>query len=1099
LDDPNTKVVRGETYLNLRPDRVAMQDATAQMAVLQFISSGLPRTQVPSTMHCDHLIVARDGSKADTERAKETNREVYDFLASAGAKYGIGFWKPGSGIIHQIVLENYAFPGGLMIGSDSHTVNAGGLGMAAIGVGGADVVDVMAGLPWELKAPKVIGVRLTGQMTGWTSPKDVILKVAGMLTVSGGTGAIIEYFGPGVESFSCTGMGTICNMGAEIGATTSIFPYNSRMGAYLRATKRADIARVADSFAPNLKADDGAEYDQVLEINLSTLEPHINGPFTPDLATPLSKFADAVRKNNWPDKLEVGLIGSCTNSSYEDMARSASVAKQALAKGVKAKSLFTITPGSEQVRATIARDGQMATLEAVGGQVLANACGPCIAVGTPVAAAGPAGTSMPIESVAAGTFLFAKSADDASLDAGVVRQTSALLDQGVKDCVTLTLEDGRTLTCTPDHRIWTQRGWVHAEDLRLKGGDRVCVAPMTPSLAPRADEAGFVASFGAAEFTYALNQAEQRRRALALSALLGHMLASGQQSSLAVSGAFDRDAMLRDLELVLGEQCAVESNGQAWLIRLPARLTAALASLGGSAQQVPAMFEAAGCPRALKQAFLRGVFGAAGEADELCSYSAVCQPESVEATSAYMRSIARMLAEVGVAMDGFSVEQREVRKSQAGPHQRIVRLVLPTSTTFESLVGFGYNVLAELKLTAAGVYWRLVEQAPRESVVASMKRAWAAVELPTLAVPLRSYGSAAGVPSFAATMEQIGASGLFSDAAAAVAEHFPTLWLQVRERRDAGQVHVFDLSVPKNTSFVANGVVVHNCIGQWDRHDVAKGAKNSIITSYNRNFTGRNDANPNTHSFVASPDIVTAMVLGGRLTFNPLVDELTAADGSKFKLKPPTGDELPARGFDAGENTFQDSPADGSGIKVVVDPKSDRLQLLEPFKAWDGKDLGDLPVLIKVKGKCTTDHISMAGPWLKYRGHLQNISNNMLIGAINAENGKANEVQNQTTGKWDTVPATAQAYRDAGRGWVVVGDSNYGEGSSREHAALEPRFLGGRAIIVRSFARIHETNLKKQGIIPLTFATPADYDRITGKDRVSLIGLKSARSRRASR
>jgi aconitate hydratase len=651
-------VVRGETYLNLRPDRVAMQDATAQMAVLQFISSGLPRTLVPSTIHCDHLIVARDGSKADTDRAKDVNREVYDFLASAGAKYGIGFWKPGSGIIHQILLENYAFPGGLMIGSDSHTPNAGGLGMVAIGVGGADVVDVMAGLPWELKAPKVIGVRLTGQMSGWTSPKDVILNVAGKLTVSGGTGAIIEYFGPGVDSFSATGQGTICNMGAEIGATTSIFPYNPRMAAYLKATKRADIAKLADGFAVNLKADEGAEYDQVIEINLSTLEPHVNGPFTPDLATPLSQFAAAVKKNNWPDKLEVGLIGSCTNSSYEDMSRSASIAKQATAKGVKAKSLFTITPGSEQVRATIARDGQMAALEAVGGQVLANACGPCI--------------------------------------------------------------------------------------------------------------------------------------------------------------------------------------------------------------------------------------------------------------------------------------------------------------------------------------------------------------------------------------------------------------------------------------------------GQWDRHDVKAGTKNSIITSYNRNFTARNDSNPNTHAFVASPDIVTALVLAGRLSFNPLVDELTAADGSKFKLAPPKGDELPARGFDAGEDTFQKAPADGSKVKVAVDPKSDRLQLLEPFKPWDGSDLVSLPVLIKVKGKCTTDHISAAGPWLKYRGHLQNISNNMLIGAINAENGKANEVQNQKTGKWGTVPATAQAYRDAGHGWVVVGDSNYGEGSSREHAALEPRFLGGRAIIVRSFARIHETNLKKQGVLPLTFAAPADYDRISGTDSISLLNLSAS-------
>mmetsp|Transcript_8128 Transcript_8128/g.14013 ORF Transcript_8128/g.14013 Transcript_8128/m.14013 type:complete len:781 (+) Transcript_8128:39-2381(+) len=655
LDNPDTKVKRGETYLDLRPDRVAMQDATAQMAMLQFISSGLPQTAVPSTIHCDHLIQAKVGGVEDLKRSKDENKEVFDFLASAGAKYGIGFWKPGSGIIHQIILENYAFPGGLMIGTDSHTPNAGGLGMVAIGVGGADAVDVMAGLPWELKAPKVIGVRLTGELNGWASPKDIILKVAGILTVSGGTGAIIEYFGQGVKSLSATGMGTICNMGAEIGATTSLFPYNERQAEYLRATKREGIASLADSFADNLQPDEGCEYDQVIDINLSELEPHVNGPFTPDLATPISAFAKTAKENDWPDKLEVGLIGSCTNSSYEDMSRAASIAQQALDKGDKAKSLFTITPGSEQVRATITRDGIASPLEKIGGMVLANACGPCI--------------------------------------------------------------------------------------------------------------------------------------------------------------------------------------------------------------------------------------------------------------------------------------------------------------------------------------------------------------------------------------------------------------------------------------------------GQWDRQDVPKNAKNSIITSYNRNFTGRNDANPNTHAFVASPELVTAMVLAGRLSFNPLTDSLTAPDGSSYKLEPPSGDRLPSKGFDAGEDTFQAPPADRNGLEVKVDPSSDRLQLLEPFAPWDGKDYTGLPVLIKAKGKCTTDHISMAGPWLKYRGHLENISNNMLIGATNAENGEMNNVQNQKTGEWGPVPQIAQQYRDNGLGWVVIGDKNYGEGSSREHAALEPRFLGARAIIVKSFARIHETNLKKQGLLPLTFANEADYDRISGNDQVAIVGL----------
>ena len=657
LDDPSTakSIQRGSTYLRLRPDRVAMQDATAQMAVLQFISSGLPQTAVPSTIHCDHLIEARDGSSADLSRAKDTNKEVYDFLSSAGAKYGIGFWHPGSGIIHQIVLENYAFPGGLMIGTDSHTPNAGGLGMAAIGVGGADAVDVMADIPWELKAPKYIGVELTGKLSGWASPKDVILKLAGILTVKGGTGAIVEYFGPGVESLSCTGMGTICNMGAEIGATTSLFPYNHRMAAYLKSTGRESIAGAADAFAADLRADPNASYDEVIKIDLSTLEPHINGPFTPDLAHPLGKFADAVRQSQWPQKLSVGLIGSCTNSSYEDMTRSISLVKQALDHGLKSASGFTVTPGSEQIRATIERDGLLSLFQKFGANTLANACGPCI--------------------------------------------------------------------------------------------------------------------------------------------------------------------------------------------------------------------------------------------------------------------------------------------------------------------------------------------------------------------------------------------------------------------------------------------------GQWSRQDVPKGTANSIITSYNRNFAQRNDGNIKTHAFVASPEIVTALSIAGDLTFNPLVDELVGADGKKFKLQPPSGDELPPRGFDAGENTYQPPPADKSGLDVKVDPKSDRLQLLAPFKPFSGQDYADIPILIKAVGKCTTDHISMAGPWLKYRGHLQNISNNMLIGAINAENGEPNNVRNVFTNARGPPPEIAIQYRDSGKPWVVIGDSNYGEGSSREHAALEPRFLGGVAIIVRSFARIHETNLKKQGVLPLTFANPADYDKIEPSDLISLHGL----------
>ena len=654
LDDPHGQdIERGLSYLKLRPDRVACQDATAQMAILQFMSAGMPSVLTPTTVHCDHLIEAQIGGEKDLARANEINKEVYDFLASATAKYNIGFWKPGSGIIHQIVLENYAFPGGLMIGTDSHTPNAGGLAMAAIGVGGADAVDVMAGLPWELKAPKVIGVRLTGQMSGWTSPKDIILKVAGLLTVKGGTGAIIEYHGPGVDSLSCTGMGTICNMGAEIGATTSMFPFNDRMYDYLKATKRQHIGDFSREYAAQLREDEGVEYDQLIEINLSELEPHINGPFTPDLATPISQFKEAVAVNKWPEELKVGLIGSCTNSSYEDMSRAASIARDALDHGVKSKSAFTITPGSEQIRATIERDGQLQTLEEYGGVILANACGPCI--------------------------------------------------------------------------------------------------------------------------------------------------------------------------------------------------------------------------------------------------------------------------------------------------------------------------------------------------------------------------------------------------------------------------------------------------GQWDRQDVKKGEPNSIISSYNRNFTGRNDANPATHAFVASPDLVVAMTVAGTLNFNPLTDTVKDKDGKEFKLKPPTGDGLPNQGYDPGRDTYQAPPADRASIEVAVSPSSDRLQVLGGFAAWDGKDATDIPILIKCQGKTTTDHISMAGPWLKYRGHLDNISNNMLIGAINEENGEANKVKNAFTGKYDAVPATARDYKARGIQWVVIGDWNYGEGSSREHAALEPRHLGGLAVITRSFARIHETNLKKQGMLPLTFSEPADYDKIKPDDKVDLL------------
>jgi aconitate hydratase len=658
LDDAKQQdIVRGKSYLRLRPDRVACQDATAQMALLQFMSAGLPTVAVPTTVHCDHLIEAQKGGDRDLPRAADQNKEVYDFLATCSAKYGIGFWKPGSGIIHQIILENYAFPGGLMIGTDSHTPNAGGLGMIAVGVGGADAVDVMANIPWELKCPKVIGVKLTGKLSGWTSAKDVILKVAGILTVKGGTGAIVEYFGPGVDSLSCTGMATICNMGAEIGATTSVLPFNHRMADYLNATKREGIAKLATQHRQHLVADEGAKYDQIIEINLDKLEPHINGPFTPDLATPISNLKDVAGKAGWPMEIKSSLIGSCTNSSYEDMSRSADLAQQALDAGLKAKSQYYITPGSEQIRATIARNGQMEVLTKAGGVVLANACGPCI--------------------------------------------------------------------------------------------------------------------------------------------------------------------------------------------------------------------------------------------------------------------------------------------------------------------------------------------------------------------------------------------------------------------------------------------------GQWDRSDVKKGEKNTIVTSYNRNFTGRNDGNPATHCFVTSPELVTAMAFGGSLGFNPLKDSIKTPSGKEFKFRAPQGAELPARGYDPGMNTYQAPPKDRSNVKVVVDPKSNRLELLTPFEKFNGKDPKNMPVLIKVKGKCTTDHISAAGPWLKYRGHLDNISNNMLIGAINIENNTANKVKNQNTGEFAAVPAVARDYKAKGIKWVVVGDENYGEGSSREHAALEVRHLGGCAVIVKSFARIHETNLKKQGMLPLTFVNPQDYEKIQPQDRIDLVGVST--------
>ena len=655
------KYERGESYVDFAPDRVAMQDATAQMALLQFMMAGKDKTAVPSTVHCDHLIQAKVGAGQDLASAMDINGEVYTFLESVSNKYGIGFWKPGAGIIHQVVLENYAFPGGMMIGTDSHTVNAGGLGMVAIGVGGADAVDVMAGMPWELKFPKLIGVKLTGELNGWASAKDVILKVAGILTVKGGTGAIVEYFGPGAEKLSCTGKGTICNMGAEIGATTSIFAYDDNMAKYLSATGRDEVAQAANDVAKYLRSDDEVledptqYYDQLIEIDLSELEPHLNGPFTPDRATPISQMADAAKENDWPTDVKVGLIGSCTNSSYEDISRSASIAKQAIEKGLKTKADFTITPGSEQVRYTIERDGLIDIFDELGASVFANACGPCI--------------------------------------------------------------------------------------------------------------------------------------------------------------------------------------------------------------------------------------------------------------------------------------------------------------------------------------------------------------------------------------------------------------------------------------------------GQWARTGAEKEEKNTIVHSFNRNFAKRADGNPNTHAFVGSPELVTALAISGDLTFDPSTDSLMNENGEDVKLDPPVGDDLPRNGFDVEDLGYQEPAEDGSSIDITVDPDSERLQLLSPFDPWDGKNITGMRLLIKAKGKCTTDHISMAGPWLRFRGHLDNISNNLLTGAVNFANDKTNTVKNQLTSDYGTVPDVQRAYRSQGVSTIVVGDENYGEGSSREHAAMEPRHLGVWAVLVRSFARIHETNLKKQGMLALTFSNKSDYDKIQENDSFDLVDL----------
>ena len=651
---------RGEDYVNFRPDRVAMQDSTAQMALLQFMNAGKSQSAVPATVHCDHLIQANMGAKTDIATATQSNSEVYDFLKSVSDKYGIGFWKPGAGIIHQVVLENYAFPGGMMIGTDSHTPNAGGLGMIAIGVGGADAVDVMTGMEWELKMPKLIGVKLTGSLSGWASPKDVILKLAGILTVKGGTNAIIEYFGPGAASLSATGKATICNMGAEVGATTSLFPFNLNMATYLRATGRDDVAEWATAVSDYLEADMDVQaqpdsfYDRVIVINLSELEPHINGPFTPDAATPISEFATKVKENGWPRKMEVGLIGSCTNSSYQDLSRAASIARQAAEDKIPVAAPLIINPGSEQIRYTAERDGILGDFEQIGATVMANACGPCI--------------------------------------------------------------------------------------------------------------------------------------------------------------------------------------------------------------------------------------------------------------------------------------------------------------------------------------------------------------------------------------------------------------------------------------------------GQWKRHTDDNTRKNSIVTSFNRNFAKRADGNPNTHAFVASPELTLALTIAGDLCFNPLTDTLKTADGREVKLKEPEGTDFPPKGFEVKDNGYV-APT-GKDAEVVINPGSNRLQVLKPFAAWDGKELIEMPLLLKAEGKCTTDHISMAGPWLRFRGHLENISDNMLMGAVNAFNGKTNSVLNQLNGKYEAVSAVAKQYKAKGISSIVVAEENYGEGSSREHAAMEPRFLNVKVILAKSFARIHETNLKKQGMLALTFADKDDYKKVREEDKISIVGLK---------
>ena len=660
-DEPIKDYKRGEDYVNFAPDRVAMQDATAQMALLQLMNSGRKRVAVPSTVHCDHLIQAYKSAKEDLNTAEITNKEVYDFLSAVSNKFGIGFWKPGAGIIHQVVLENYAFPGGMMIGTDSHTPNAGGLGMIAIGVGGADAVDVMAGMPWELKMPKIIGVKLTGKLSGWASAKDVILKLAGILTVKGGTNAIIEYFGEGVYSLSATGKATICNMGAEVGATTSIFPYDEKSAEYLVATDRKEIVEVINSVKEHLKADTEVEnnpekyYDRVIEINLSELEPYINGPFTPDAAHPISEFAKVVKEKGYPQVMEVGLIGSCTNSSYEDMSRAASIVKDAKSKDVSVKAQFIINPGSEQVRFTAERDGILTEFEEVGATIMANACGPCI--------------------------------------------------------------------------------------------------------------------------------------------------------------------------------------------------------------------------------------------------------------------------------------------------------------------------------------------------------------------------------------------------------------------------------------------------GQWKRETENPERPNSIVTSFNRNFAKRNDGNPNTHAFVASPELVAALTIAGDLCFNPMTDTLTNAKGEPVKLQEPVGLELPQKGFGVEDLGYIEPVSEGTVVEVKIAPDSQRLQILQPFAVWDGKDIIEQPLLIKAKGKCTTDHISMAGPWLRFRGHLDNISDNMLIGAVNAFNDKTNSVKNPLTGEFEAVPQLARNFKAKGLGSIVVAEENYGEGSSREHAAMEPRFLNVKAIIVKSFARIHETNLKKQGMLALTFVNKEDYDKVREEDKISILGL----------